>query len=512
MTKIISINKETLSQLNILNLKGRFTLNRASPGIGKTLYIKYLINEFHTKAKFTFTIMICMPSHKHIEEFISRSYKLLEQINYIWLKGKNQKGICAKRNIVSRYSPGCKICNFRKQCKYWKLRKEAETASVIFIVPQHLFLVTKYKPYVLIIDESIENIVHTAIQVPEWIVLDFNPIECEECPLKNDCKPRYKRLKGITKGKYKCIFRVPKKDYNLDIETLNEYFFDYNMKNTEEIYGVWDNKRKRHVLIGYNSLDFLKDVSTIIYNDATGKVSMVEKHIGRKLDLILEDDEPLLNPTLILLEQMSLNKTEKELENLISYMNLFKIPLTDDTVIFTKMKFFYSLEALLPEEVNIEYYGRLGRGTNRYEHCHNVVLWGRFDLPYHVKELLKLHDVDYEDSNWIGMSEEIQAMHRIRPLLDRNKRIFLFTNSISGQFKENENLIGFMRSHLKICTEILDNKQKYEGLTITQISKKIKKDIRYVRYSLDILWYFGWTDEMKKRGAKLKCLELTVKN
>lgn len=132
-----------------------------------------------------------MPSHKHIEEFISRSYELLEQVNYVWLKGKLQKEVCVKSDKVSRYSPGCKACNFIKLCKYWKLREEARTASIIFIVPQHLFLVTKYNPYVLIIDESIENIVHTAIQVPEWIVLDFEPVKCEECPLKDDCKPKY---------------------------------------------------------------------------------------------------------------------------------------------------------------------------------------------------------------------------------------------------------------------------------------------------------------------------------
>ncbi len=79
---------------------------------------------------------------------------------------------------------------------------------------------------------------------------------------------------------------MPKKDYELEIETLNDYFFDFNMKNTKDIYGVWDSERKRHVLIGYNPLEFLKDIDTIIYNDATGKVSLVEKHIGRKLGAV----------------------------------------------------------------------------------------------------------------------------------------------------------------------------------------------------------------------------------
>ncbi|MBA7579452.1 hypothetical protein ES708_21323 [subsurface metagenome] len=73
-------------------------------------------------------------------------------------------------------------------------------------------------------------------------------------------------------------------------------------------------------------------------------------------------------------------------------------------------------------------------------------------------------------------------------------------------------MIPFMRNYLRIALEILDRKEELEGLTKTEIYKKIKGHHNYINYALDILWYFGWIEKLDKRGEKLKCLEHTAKS
>lgn len=95
---------------------------------------------------------------------------------------------------------------------------------------------------------------------------------------------------------------------------------------------------------------------------------------------------------------------------------------------------------MLPED-HTEHYGDC-RGSNRFEECKNVVLFGRFALRDSVNWLLHLYGLTQEEIKSMEQAEEIQALYRVRPLLNKEVRIFLFTNTLIDKITK----VWFQRS------------------------------------------------------------------
>lgn len=281
--------------------------------------------------------------------------------------------------------------------------------------------------------------------------------------------------------------------------SLLDYFFEHNVENCREIYGIWDDEKNDFVILGYTPLDFLKDVETLIFNCATTKLSLAENTFGRKFDAVIKDEEELKNPIYLLDDMMTMKKTESALQYLAEIMDLFNIPKDDTTVIYCKKAFEAEIKHSLPE-IHVGHYGDC-RGSNEFEECKNVVLFGRFALRDSVKWLLRLHGLNEDEIKSLDQAEEMQALHRARPLLDAGVRIFLFTNTLIDALPHVTE--AFKKRHLDKCLEILKRKEELEGLTKTELYERIKGDHNDIKRSLEILMHFNKINLIFDHGAKL---------
>ncbi len=276
-------------------------------------------------------------------------------------------------------------------------------------------------------------------------------------------------------------------------------FLNGGCNNCKEIYGVWDEEKNDFMLLGYSPLDFLKDIETFIFNCATTKLSLAENTFGRNFDAIIKDKEVMENPIYILDDVMTMTKTEVAIPLLVEILDLCNIPKDNTTVIYCKKNFEVEISQLLPE-IHTGHYGDC-RGSNRFEECKNVVLFGRFALRDSVKWLLSLYGLTQEEIKSMEEAEEIQALHRVRPLLDKEVRIFLFTNTLMDKIPNATEV--FNKRHLDKCLEILNRKEELEGLNKTDIYDKIKGDHNDTKRSLEILEHFNKIKPIFGYGAKL---------
>lgn len=63
-----------------------------------------------------------------------------------------------------------------------------------------------------------------------------------------------------------------------DMNSLDEYFFKYNVENFHDIYGIWDEENNGFIIMGYTPLDFLDGIEILIFNCAT-KIVNIKKAI-----------------------------------------------------------------------------------------------------------------------------------------------------------------------------------------------------------------------------------------
>lgn len=476
----------------------KWTFNNKSCGTGKT---KKDSNNIKYYVKKGMKVFVCLSNHKLIEEFIERmEYKC----EYIHLKGKLQPLMCNKENPNPNafLNGGCNNCK-EKPCDYKLQFERAKNCNIVFVVPQMLRYIETYKPDLLIIDESIESIVRKGIPIPPQYrpLIRFERINCDSCPADSKCtKKNYRTKYPQLRCPYKMYFtiKVPKIEI-ADMNSLDEYFFKYNIETCKEIYGVWDEEKNDFILLGYSPLDFLKDIETFIFNCATTKLSLAENTFGRNFDAIIKDKEVMENPIYILDDIMTMTKTEGAIPFLEEILDLCNIPKDNTTVIYCKKHFEAEINKLLPE-VHTGHYGDC-RGSNRFEECKNVVLFGRFALRDSVKWLLHLYGLTQEEIKSMEQAEEIQALHRVRPLLDKEVRIFLFTNTLISEIPHATEV--FNKRHLDKCLEILDRKEELEGLSKTDLYNKIKGDHNDIKRSLEILEHFNKIKLIFGYGAKL---------
>lgn len=519
----IKLSQEEFLKRDYKEFKGKWTFVNLYPGAGKTRKIPYFADGFCLSNDPHLRIVVCMPTHAKIREFLEKKYTTENgktssskpHVAHVHLEGKDQFGICMIEDQLKRRIPGCGrwhdslgkihyLCEYSDDCIYLKQFDAARRYNLIFVVKEHLQLaVQKYDPGVIIIDETIESLVVQGVKVPASLAkyVKFRQCICDNCPITKVC-PNKDKL-DFLKEKY-CVYEMFRtiEKFDFEPETLGEYFFKYDLEHLEHIYGIYDNNLKDHIVIAWNDISFLQDVPTLIFNCATTKLSMAEKVFGRKFNDVITSDRKLQNKIYMLDELASIRITGKMIPNLDFYFKLFNIVPDKDFLLYCKKKFKHTIRKKF-KEMSVGNYGD-SRGYNKYEDCKDVMLFGRYDLRESIKWLLWLYNFNFDESTWIGKAEEMQAFHRVRPMLNKDKRIFLMTNSLKHYFNDIGVKIDilFTRKHLEICKELMD--KNFKGLTKTGIHTKIGHEKKGIKKALEILHEFGWINDMNKYGAKLE--------
>jgi hypothetical protein len=501
VTGTMYLNSKELEKQPSQTFLTKWTFNNKSCGTGKTKktyeHIKYCVKE-------GMKLLICLSIHKLIEEFIERmEYKC----EYIHLRGKLQPKMCNKDNPDPNayLNGGCNAYK-EKPCLYKLQFKRAKKCDVVFVVPQMLRFSETYEPDLLIIDESIESIIRKGIPIPPQYrpFIRFRRITCDKCPANEKCiRKTYRSKYPQLRCPYKMYFTadIPRIEIS-DMTSIDEFFFKYNIENSTEIYGIWDEDLKDYIILGYTPMDFLQDTETLIFNCATTKLSLAENTFGRKFDAIIKDKETLKNQIYILDEEMTISKTKTSLTHLEEIIDLFNISKDKHTVIYCKEKFESEIQQLLPD-INTGHYGD-SRGSNKFEDCKNIVLFGRFALRDSIRWLLHLYGLTFAEIDSIEQAEELQALHRVRPLLDKHVRMFLFTNTLIDVFPSATEV--FKRQHVDKCVEILNRKEDLKDLSKSEIYAEINGNQADIRKALDILEHFKKISPIRGRGTKLEFL------
>lgn len=487
----IYLTSEELAEYPVEEFIGKWTFNHKTCGTGKSRKIHEIIAY---GMKHDLVIIVCMPTHDNIEEFMNRMDIYRDESIHLW--GKTV--YCRRTNRANAYLVGCKKCPHKESCSYMMQFLMAKEKQLIFIVPHHLYLVKQYNPNILIIDESIENLAHKGIKIPERLRPrgHLKRVNCKTCVHEKRCPDHRKKLKGRI-GCYFTLYKTLEMD-DFEPESLEEYFFKYNYDNLDNIYAVEDNNGNP-VIIGDTPLDFLQHIETLIFNCATTEILVAEKTFKRKFDIMILDGEKLRNRIFLLEDLMTKAKTEEEIANARNYFEVLNVPMGDKTLIYTKKAFEEFFRENFPE-VKTGHYGD-SRGYNKFEDCENVIVFGRFGLTPEVQMLLELRGYKSEEVKWFEKAEELQAMHRIRPIRDENKNIYLFSNSLKD-IVEPTDYINL--NSLKRGSEILNG--DHEGLTRSEIYDKVNGKTKDKMRAIDILQNTGKIGDMKGRAKKFKIL------
>lgn len=187
----IYLTSEELAEYPVEKFIGKWTFNNKTCGTGKSRKI-YEIIEYGIAHEMN--MMICLPTHDNIEEFMSRMTVHRDQAIELW--GKT--AYCQLRNGANAYLIGCKNCTHKTSCLYIRQFTIAKEKPVIFIVPHHLHLVQEYDPDILIIDESIEKLAHKGIKVPERLQPQarLERVNCNTCICRSKCSDWRKEYRG----------------------------------------------------------------------------------------------------------------------------------------------------------------------------------------------------------------------------------------------------------------------------------------------------------------------------
>lgn len=488
----IYLTSDELAQYSVENFMGKWTYNHKSCGTGKSRKTYELIDYVVTHE---LIMMVCLPTHDNIKEFMNRMTDHVDQAIHLW--GKTT--YCLRSNEADAYLIGCDLCNYRHSCLYIRQFSIAKEKKIVFIVPQHLYLVREFNPAILIIDESIEHLAHKGIKIPERLQSQahLNRVNCTTCIHRTKCADWRKKYRG-KRGCYFTLYKSLEMD-TFEPESLEEYFFKYNYETLDNIYAVEDDDGN-HIIIGDTPLDFLQQADTLIFNCATTMVSVAQKIFNREFDMIIRDKESLKNRIYLLEDFMTKAKTEAELKNAEDYFKVLNIPLNETILIYTKKEFEPYFQEHFPD-VKTGHFGD-SRGYNKYEECENVIIFGRYGLTNAVKMLLHLRGYNTKEVEWFEKAEEQQAMHRIRPIRDKSKIIYLFSNSLEEVITPTDYI---NLNSLRIANELLDG--SFEDLTKSQIYESLTGKIEDKMRAIDTLESAGKIHTMKGRGKKLKILD-----
>lgn len=507
--KIINIKDNVFTEELVDDLDFKQTFDNRKPGSNKTRKTHLIIDRYLRLGK---RVGICMTNHKLIDEFIGRLDPAYKH-DYFHFRGKEHW--CLREDIQDAYLIGCGPCENMRSCGYIAQFKVAKEKSILFVVPQHLFIlnISSFKPDILSIDETIETLAQQLIVPPSSLlskgVIDFIP---------KLCKPNHCVHKECKRGKLNIrLAEKAKKEKNLDFkyipchwrvfasikmdtfepEDIYEYFFKKSIQDGRDIAAIWDEKTKSYKIGVEAKLDFLQNIDSIMFNCATTDIKVAEKMFGFEFDQIYKETNELKNDIYCLDEAMTITRTRKLLPQLKQILNLFKIPTTNDTLIFSKQLFENYIKDMLPD-IQTSHYG-ISRGTNLFEGVKHVVLFGRFMFTEEHRWILKYRGFDDKTIDKMCASEEEQAFNRARPYLHPDVKVYLFTNSLLNNVITKSH--NFKNNHLQKALSMLENKEELTGKTKTQIHNSMKGKEKDINTALELLHKIGWIKDMSKRGS-----------
>jgi hypothetical protein len=477
------------------------------PGFGKTLAINNYIAECRANG---LRMVIVMPNHDLIKQYIEKN----EVPNVFVMEGKIRSG-CSERFPQEEqsewekraYLHHCGDCEERDNCPYQQARFRLlndETLDVIFLVPQHLFFIQMLMPVpdLVVIDESMEQVFFHTSTIEPWLTTHINrtPFRCDTCPIavkgpfqQKDCDYYMKpcNLNNKLVDPARCANRlcdVSFFDQLFEPEDTQQYFIKEMLKTNDKCFAD-----DTLIYFRFDLSHFFKQVAVLIFNCATTDTAFGEQMLGRHLVRITSDEE-VENEIFSIDYKGGINAQEKV--DLDKYFLLHGIP-KDDCVVMCKEKhlgkpFQVELEA---KGFICEHYGK-ARGTNIYEKYNNVVLLGRYGWKQHqVSIFSKLFNYPMER---MAISEMKQALHRIRPLLYPNKRIFLLTNELDEE--------GFTPKHsatpaiLSACYKIMDmlpaTRKEIREKTNTSNHVKAIKYMLEINYMTEVQGRFEVTADL----------------
>ncbi|MHA2259029.1 MAG: hypothetical protein ACXACO_13745 [Promethearchaeota archaeon] len=107
----IYLTSEELAEYPVEDFIGKWTFNNKTCGTGKSRKI-YEIIEYGITHEMK--MMVCLPTHDNIEEFMSRMTDHRDQTIQLW--GKT--AYCQLRNSANAYLIGCRNCTHKTNCLY----------------------------------------------------------------------------------------------------------------------------------------------------------------------------------------------------------------------------------------------------------------------------------------------------------------------------------------------------------------------------------------------------------
>jgi hypothetical protein len=429
-------------------------LFKLSPGQGKTFAIKSYIKTCQDNG---WRIAIVMPTHDLIEENITKWNESDPHLLFssLHLGGKEWLG-CP--DLEMAYLSHCHGCPDHGSCEYTMQMKRlvSDDWDVLFIVPQQLFVLTKCVPEidVLVVDEELSGIIQSTISLAQekecegWpdirdTKLSFTPLRCDTCEI-DTCLDRNVLRKSKNGDTASCSSKMRRVKVMAKIvpETVTEYFLSKKLGSADTMYAD-----SEYIYMSFDFSEMFERVGIIIFNSATTDPKLAKKVFGRNF-VVHRDELKVENPIFRVNFSGSIKRMKNLDENFLQkYFKLHGIQ-KDDCLVACKKEFEKDLES---KGYIVGHYGELV-GTNKFEHLHDIVLFGRFGWkPHQIDVLTKIFDYPME---MLAKWEEIQTLHRIRLLLDPTKRAFIITSELEHEGFEADHSLS--QKTLEMCFGIMD--------------------------------------------------------
>jgi len=365
-------------------------------GAGKTTKLIDLANQLHNEGK---KVLFIMENHAIINEFLSEFSK-----NRIWIYGKGL--VCSKKENHVYYPPNpCSKCKTKNVCNYPSYISQCfsdmtHKNHIVVTVP-HLFHITHsiYRPDVVIIDESITS-------------FSFE------------------------------IFRVINKN---QIFTDEDYFSHLAY-----------NKKRQIVDEVLNHFAFFRRIdpknSKLIYSASHTSLKIVEKIFGKLPDLHITITSKIRPEVTLINEKGTIKAIEKLIPKIPYVLEFLNIPDSDETLLICKKMFVDEIKKFC--NCNITHYGALSVGTNRFEKCKYILLFGRI-FPNTLQQVTLRRFAKKMGLNSKDLIQEFvisthhQAIGRIRGSIENGKKVYILFRSF-----DNRSKIALLHKNFKIDEQI----------------------------------------------------------
>jgi len=487
-----------------MRLIGKYIDIKGIAGVGKTTEnIKLIRGYLHLNYK----VLLITHNHKLIRDILK------EHKDIDWIKNHEYEIALGKEQNDEFNRPLCKFPKKRVylhkcyKCKYhfnpynkclfvkkWEridnLIMDAKPCVVMTVSQLLNPIGIKMKDFVIICDESVDNFINAIYDIPDRFIKD-NLLIFKSLYQKQKENPNIKvcPFSCTTKETTNCFNCNHFEVYGTPefIEIINkikpideeEYFFYQEIKNKRIIlcrkleYHKGNNVR--YLVPIPHEFNWKKiQPKQFIYTDATSSVKSAEETLGLKFDQIIIIEKELKNKVIQLYSSGTIDDMSKRLEYIQEILQLCNFPDNKETLIVCKDMFKKDLMEMTKCYIcNHEE----GIGTNDYEDCNNVLLYGkiRFNetqkILYHESRN-KYRKTWNESKSDIEQKEKaivIQNATRIRPYADSSKVIaYMFKDT----YKELMPTITI--KNINQILKMLKEKEKYQNCNRTEIIKNLR--------------------------------------